>query len=201
VLTSRITGCGGKIDHIKNRGHRIPVHAVVNTRGAFCPLCDFAVRPRHAGLPRLGLPCRTAGGNREALGHAGTQQNLRQKTVHTAHTNSLKATSHGSHCDSSVIQQSDHQTLSHTHANPTRGKHSATRLTIRRVHAMLKSAIRSSPSSRAASVLTSRISGRRELSNHLKNVSTAAPLHAMVTPLCPEQMLIHWFPLEIGFPV
>ena len=40
-LTTRITGCGGMIDHTKNRGYRIPVHAIVSTRVVFLPLCDF----------------------------------------------------------------------------------------------------------------------------------------------------------------
>ena len=41
----------------------------------------------------------------------------------------------------SVVQQLILETLSHTHANLPRGKHSAARLTIRRVHATLMSAI------------------------------------------------------------
>jgi hypothetical protein len=39
--TTRITGCGGTIDHIKSRGYRIPVHAIVNTVFAILRLCDF----------------------------------------------------------------------------------------------------------------------------------------------------------------
>ena len=54
----------------------------------------------------------------------------------------------------SVVQQSILETLSHTHANLARGKHSTARLTIRRVHATLMSAIGSTRWSRAVSVLT-----------------------------------------------
>lgn len=58
----------------------------------------------------------------------------------------------------SVVQQSIVETLSHTHANLARGKHATVRLTIRRVHATLMSAIRSTRWSRALSVLTLRMS-------------------------------------------
>ena len=54
----------------------------------------------------------------------------------------------------SVVQQSILETLSHTHANLARGKHSTARLTIRPVHATLMSAIGSTRWSRAVSVLT-----------------------------------------------
>ena len=67
VLTTRITGCGGKIVHVKQRGCRIPVHAIVNTRVAILPLCDFAARPHHAVSPGKSLADRIPHGNREAF--------------------------------------------------------------------------------------------------------------------------------------
>ena len=67
VLTTSITGCGGKIVHMKQQGCRIPVHAIVNTRVAILPLCDFAARPHHAVSPGKSLADRILHGNREAF--------------------------------------------------------------------------------------------------------------------------------------
>jgi hypothetical protein len=67
AATTRITGCGGKIVHVKQRGCRIPVHAIVNTRVAILRLCDFAARPHHAVSPGKSLADRIPHGNREAF--------------------------------------------------------------------------------------------------------------------------------------
>ena len=67
VLTPRITGCGGMIDHTKNRGYRIPVHAIVSTRVVFLPLCNVEARPRRVVLTRESLSNRIPCGNRESV--------------------------------------------------------------------------------------------------------------------------------------
>ena len=73
----------------------------------------------------------------------------------------------------SVVQQSILETLSHTHANLARGKHSTARLTIRRAHATFKSAIGSTRWSRAVSVLTTAITRLRRVT--LQSVRNEPP--------------------------
>ena len=60
----------------------------------------------------------------------------------------------------SVVQKSNHQTTSHTHANLATGTQSTTRPTIRRVHAQMKSAFESTRwASARLSVRTTAVTG------------------------------------------
>ena len=83
----------------------------------------------------------------------------------------------------SVVQQSILETLSHTHANLARGKHSTARLTIRPVHATLISAIGSTRWSRAVSVLTTKISRLPRLMFQCVRSPSATRLHHFVRRL------------------
>ena len=80
----------------------------------------------------------------------------------------------------SVVQQSILETLSHTHANLARGKHSTARLTIRPVHATLMSAIGSTRWSRAVSVLTTTLTRLPRESLYFKNPSSATRVQRFV---------------------
>ena len=84
----------------------------------------------------------------------------------------------------SVVQQSILETLSHTHANLARGKHSTARLTIRPVHATLISAIGSTRWSRDVSVLTTPFTGPRRTTFHFKTARPAAPCATACSHSC-----------------
>ena len=131
---------------VKQHATQTLLHFFVNTGVTIFPLCDFAARPRDAVLPsqkfteqdfawqsRSVLPRWYAvESSPKTYRHQFTQSNQQrfQSRFITVHR-----------C-SSVVQKSNRQTPSHTHANPAWGKNSTTKLTNRRENTPMKPLVR-----------------------------------------------------------